>query len=447
MNVARLNFSHGTHEEHAAVIETIRSHKNGASIAILQDLSGPKVRIGEIAAGKVQLKVGDEFILTANETPGNEHEVTISIAEMTEAVPVGAHLLLDDGNIELKVTSRKRDALVTSVVTGGPLSSHKGVNAPGVTLPIAAVTDKDLDDLRFGIQQRVDWVAASFVRCASDIAVLRGICDAAKVKIGLMAKIEKHEAVRHIDEIIGAVDGIMVARGDLGVEIPIDEVPVVQKMIIGKCNAVGKPVVTATQMLESMIRNARPTRAEVSDVANAILDGTDAVMLSGETAVGDYPFAAVQMMDSIAKYTETAKSSCHIAHPDTVVDGSITQAVGQGACDMARDLKASAIVTATSTGKTAMAVARYRPKCPILALSHSPETLRKLALVWGVGAVSIGSVRDSDHMMEECVSAARRSGFAPEGSIIVMTGGVPVGSAGKTNFIRVHRMGQSLQGN
>ena len=263
----------------------------------------------------------------------------------------------------------------------------------------------------------------------------------------MIAKIEKHEAVRHIDEIIATVDGIMVARGDLGVEIPICEVPVMQKMIIKKCNAVGKPVITATQMLESMIHNPRPTRAEVSDVANAILDGTDAVMLSGETAVGEYPIRAVKMMDEIARFTEVSSPAQQTLHPVLIVDSSITQAVGQAACDMALDLKASAIVTATSSGGTAMAVARFRPKSPILALCHRPETLRKLALVWGVNGIDVGPVRDSDHMMQECVDAAERSGIAPVGSVIVITGGVPVGSVGKTNFIRVHRMGLSLTGN
>jgi pyruvate kinase len=440
MNVARLNFSHGTHDQHAAVIDGIRSHPGGASVAILLDLSGPKVRIGAIAGDSVQLCAGDEFVLTAREVPGDAHEATISIPEMTDAVPVGAQLLVDDGNIE-------SERLICTVVNSGTLSCHKGVNAPGVSLPIAAVTDKDLDDLRFGIKQKVDWVAASFVRSPSDIAVIRGICDAARARIGLIAKIEKHEAVRHIDEIISVVDGIMVARGDLGVEIPICEVPVMQKMIIKKCNAVGKPVITATQMLESMIHNPRPTRAEVSDVANAILDGTDAVMLSGETAVGEYPIRAVKMMDEVARFTEVSIPAQQTLHPDVAVDSSITQAVGQAACDMARDLKAAAIVTATSSGGTAMAVARFRPKAPILALAHRQETLRKLALVWGVTAVDIGPVKDSDHMMQECVDAAERSGMAPTGSVIVLTGGVPVGAAGNTNFIRVHRMGFSLQDN
>jgi pyruvate kinase len=444
MNVARLNFSHGTQETHAAVIQAIRSHPQGESVAILQDLSGPKVRIGEIAEGTIELQQGAEILLTSDEVPGDIHAVSISIPEMTEVVPVGAQLLLDDGNIEFRVKARRPGALVCEVVTGGILSAHKGVNAPGVSLPIAAVTDKDLENLQFGIAQKVDWVAASFIRCAADIAVIRGICQASRAKIGLIAKIEKHEAVRNIDEIIEVVDGIMVARGDLGVEIPIHEVPITQKMIIKKCNAVGKPVITATQMLESMIQNPRPTRAEVSDVANAILDGTDAVMLSGETAAGAYPFAAVKMMDKIARFTEASRRDLGELRRQLPIGSSITLAVGQAACDMARDLDASVIVTATSSGSTAIAVSRFRPKAQILALTHKPEIQRRLALVWGVRTVHVGPIEDSDHMIEVCISEAQRCQCAPEGSVIVMTGGVPVGSAGNTNFIRAHRMGQAL---
>ncbi len=442
MNVARLNFSHGSHEDHAAVIATIRSHPKSDTVAILQDLSGPKVRIGMIAAGTVDLKPGAQLILTSREVPGDENEISISIPEMTESVPVGAQLLLDDGNVELKVKARKPDALVCTVVTGGILSSHKGVNAPGVSLPIAAITDKDLDDLKFGIQQKVDWVAASFVRSANDIAVLRGFCDASRAKVKLIAKIEKHEAVRNIDEIIAMVNGIMVARGDLGVEIPIDEVPVTQKMIIKKCNSVGKPVITATQMLESMIHNPRPTRAEVSDVANAIIDGTDAIMLSGETAVGAYPFLAVKMMDHVARFTEASLSYRHVIVEDLSDSHTITRAIGQATCDIASDLNASAIITATSSGSTAIAVSRYRPHAPIIAAAHRPEILRRLALIWGVTPVLVSDVKDSDEMMVECLKAAAATDFIKDGDVVVLTGGVPVGIPGNTNFIKVHTMGQ-----
>ena len=281
-----------------------------------------------------------------------------------------------------------RDRLVCDVVVGGRLTSHKGVNVPGVSLPIASVTDKDLDDLRFGISQKVDYIAASFVRSANDIAILRGMCEASRAKIPLIAKIEKHEAVDNIDSIMEVVDGIMVARGDLGVEMPIDEVPVIQKMLIRKANAAGKPVITATQMLDSMIRNPRPTRAEVTDVANAIFDGTDAVMLSGETAVGAYPNDAVGMMHRIAIHTEASPEFAKTLDERTRTParraGSVTDAIGQATCDVAKELGCAAILTATTSGRTARVVSRYRPRTPIMAATDLPETYQRLALVWGV---------------------------------------------------------------
>lgn len=449
MNVARLNFSHGTHEEHAEVIRTLRalSRDRGEAITILQDLSGPKVRVGEMRGGSATLEKGSRVVITSREIEGDGEQIPISIPEIIDAVPIGAHLMLDDGLLDLQVTGQEADALVCKVIVGGPLGSHKGVNAPGITLPIASVTDKDLDDLRFGIQQKVDWIAASFVRNASDMAVLRGVCNASRAKIPLIAKIEKHEAVRSIDEIIAVVDGIMVARGDLGVEIPIQEVPVVQKMIIGKCNQAGKPVITATQMLDSMIRNPRPTRAEVSDVANAIYDGTDAVMLSGETAVGAYPLQAVQMMDEIARHTESSLASRPtVGDMMTFADGadSITQAIALATCDVARDLKASAIITATTSGRTAMAVSRYRPQMPIVAATDREDTFQRLGLVWGAYPVQVGKMDNSDHMMEACIDAAHRTRAVKDGDIVVLTGGVPVGRPGSTNFIKVHRIGQPL---
>jgi pyruvate kinase len=449
MNVARLNFSHGSYQEHAEAVRTIRelSAKRGEAIAILQDLSGPKVRVGNMKNGSATLEKGQEVQLTSREIEGDERQVPISIPVIIDSVPVGSHLLLDDGLLDLQVTALKSDALVCKVIVGGPLASHKGVNAPGVSLPIASVTDKDLEDLQFGIQQKVDWIAASFVRNASDIAVLRGVCNASRAKIPLMAKIEKHEAVRNIDEIIAVVDGIMVARGDLGVEIPIDEVPVVQKMIIAKCNAAGKPVITATQMLDSMIRNPRPTRAEVSDVANAIYDGTDAVMLSGETAVGLYPLPSVHMMDEIARYTEPfidykQTFGEHITLRDDA--DSITQAIALATCDVARDLKASAIITATTSGRTALAVSRFRPKMPIIAATDRAETYQRLAMVWGAYPVQVNMMDNSDHMMEACIEAAKSCQAVKEGDVVVLTGGVPVGRPGSTNFIKVHRIGQPL---
>ena len=377
MDVARLNFSHGSHDQHAEVIGHLRTigQEMGRPVALLQDLSGPKVRVGNIAAPEgVTLTTGEEVTLTLDDAPGTEGVINLPVPEIFEAAVPATHLMLDDGLLELRVLANRGDTLRCRVIVGGVLTSHKGVNMPGVTLPIAAVTDKDLDDLRFGIAQKVDYVAASFVRSARDIAVLRGVCEAARAKIPLIAKIEKHEAVSNIDEIMAVVDGIMVARGDLGVEVPIDEVPVIQKMLIAKANRVGKPVITATQMLDSMIRNPRPTRAEVTDVANAIYDGTDAVMLSGETAMGAYPFDAVRMMSKIALHTEAALDYDKIldekARQADEAGPSTTQAIGKATCTIARDLGAAAILTATASGRTAQVVSRFRPRAPIIAATN-----------------------------------------------------------------------------
>ncbi len=451
MDVARLNFSHGSHEEHAQVIKSLRtlSDELGRPITILQDLSGPKVRVGKIAGDGVMLEAGREITLTLEKVPGDENAVNLPVPEIFEAVNAGTRLMLDDGLIELRVKQRRSDTLVCEIIVGGRLTSHKGVNVPGVSLPIAAVTDKDLDDLQFGIQQNVDWVAASFVRSATDIAVLRGVCEAARVKIPLIAKIEKHEAIRNIDEIMAAVDGIMVARGDLGVEVPIDEVPVLQKMLIAKANLAGKPVITATQMLDSMIRNPRPTRAEASDVANAILDGTDAVMLSGETAVGLYPYDAVRMMARIAAHTEGSLDYAKILDEKTRLTSkgslSVTGAIGEATCDIAQDLQCSAILAATATGKTALIVSKYRPRAAIIAPTHMKQTYFRLGLVWGVVPTLVEVAGDADNMMEVCIDAATRTGLVTHDDLVVITGGVPVGKSGSTNFIKVHRIGQPLR--
>lgn len=456
MDVARLNFSHGAQDEHAETIAHLRaaSRELGRPIAILQDLSGPKVRVGNISGDGVQLKPGAKVTLTLDDVPGDENEINLPVPEIFEAVLPHTRLMLDDGLIELRVVSKKSDSLLCEVLVGGLLSSHKGVNVPGVSLPIAAVTDKDLADLRFGISQKVDWVAASFVRTANDIAVLRGVCEANRAKIPLIAKIEKHEAIRNIADILDAVDGIMVARGDLGVEVPIDEVPVIQKMLIARANSAGKPVITATQMLDSMIRNPRPTRAEVTDVANAIYDGTDAVMLSGETAVGAYPFDSVRMMAKVAMHTEAALDYASIFEARKLrdtdrkgADGgpSITKAIGQATCSIAQDLNCAAILTATASGRTARFVSRFRPKAPIVAATNLAETYQRLALFWGVHPVMVPIAPDSESMMQACMDAADKSGLVKEDDLVVITGGVPVGRPGSTNFIKVHRIGQPLR--
>jgi pyruvate kinase len=458
MDVARLNSSHGEPEQHAAVLESIRSISSelGRSVAVLLDLSGPKVRVGKIQGEGVYLHSGAEIILTQDDVPGDETSINLPVPEIFETVVAGTRLMLDDGLIELEVTSKRTTRLTCRVIVGGKLTSHKGVNVPGVSLPIAAVTAKDMDYLRFGIKNKVDWIAASFVRSASDIAVLRGVCDAERVKIPIIAKIEKYEAIDNIDEILNAVDGIMVARGDLGVEIPIDEVPVVQKMLIRKANKAGKPVITATQMLDSMIRNPRPTRAEVTDIANAIFDGTDAIMLSGETAVGAYPNDAVRMMDSIARRTESSQDFAQILEqklrhsPSNAAvtpagSLSVTNAIGEAICDISYDLKAAAIITATNTGRTARVVSRYRPIAPIIAATNLIETYQQLALVWGVIPVLVEIVSDADGMMQACIDAADLTGLVKTNDIVVLTGGVPVGRPGSTNFIKIHRIGQPLR--
>ena len=452
MDVARLNFSHGTHDQHGEIIALLRTigQEMRRPIAVLQDLSGPKVRIGRIEVdGGVVLATGTEVTLTLHDAPGTDGVINLPVPEIFEAVVPSTHLMLDDGLLELRVLANRDNALRCQVVVGGVLTSHKGVNIPGISLPIAAVTDKDLDDLRFGIAQKVDYVAASFVRTARDIAVLRGVCEAARAKIPLIAKIEKHEAVHNIDEIMDVVDGIMVARGDLGVEVPIDEVPVIQKMLIAKANRAGKPVITATQMLDSMIRNPRPTRAEVTDVANAIYDGTDAVMLSGETAAGSYPFDAVRMMSKIALHTEASLDYDKIldekARQADEAGPSTTQAIGKATCTIARDLHASAILTATASGRTAQVVSRFRPRAPIIAATNLESTFRRLALLWGVHPVLVAIAPDSDSMMQACLDAAADTGVVREGESVVLTGGVPVGRPGSTNFVKVHRIGQPLK--
>ena len=458
MDVARLNFSHGSHEDHANVIANIRSlsKEKGRPIALLQDLSGPKVRVGIVPDDGVHLERGGEVVLTLDPPSGEGCQVHLPVPAIFDAVSSGTRLMLDDGLLELEVITARSRELRCKVIVGGVLKSNKGVNVPGVSLPIAAVTDKDYADLLFGISQGVDWVAASFVRSAEDISALRHYCRAKDSNIPLIAKIEKHEAIDNIDSILEIADAIMVARGDLGVEVPIDEVPVIQKMLIAKANRAGKPVITATQMLDSMIRNPRPTRAEVTDVANAIYDGTDAVMLSGETAMGEFPIEAVSMMDKIARHTESAAdyrrlqdNKFHdVAGHHTESNGrssATTGAIGEATCEIARDLDASAIITATSSGRTAQIVSRYRPHAPIVAATNLATSYNRMALVWGVFPVMVDIVDDADGMMQVCIDAASATGLVKENDRVVLTGGVPVGTTGSTNFIKVHRIGQPLR--
>ena len=443
VNVMRLNFSHGTQDEHLGRIRSIRRVEEGLGrpIAILQDLPGPKIRIGDMPR-PFDLSQGDRFVFTTDDVPGDAGRVTLAHPELIQQATPGQKVFVNDGQLEFEVQSTTPTEMVTKVIVGGPISGRKGVNMPGAKLSVPSVTESDIEDLRFGLHHDADWVAASFIRSARDLDPVREIIRSSGKSVKLIAKIEKSEAVDDIDAIIEAVDGVMVARGDLGVEVPIEQVPVVQKMIIRKCNEAGKPVITATQMLESMTHNRRPTRAEVTDVANAIFDGTDAVMLSGETAVGEFPVETVCMMSKIAEQAESSLDYRRLWQEKSAGPAkSVTDAIAQATVDIALDLGATAIVTPTSSGATARAVSKYRPQAPILAAPSSVDTWRQLALSWGVYPILVKPSRNTDDMTEEAVQAASREGLVKQGDTVVLTAGVPAGIPGRTNLIKVDVIG------
>jgi pyruvate kinase len=439
MDVARLNFSHGTHEEHAAVISELRrlSAERRRPIAILQDLAGVKIRIGGIGAGAVKISAGAEFTLTSRAVPGDAREVSLDYPDLTRSVKPGDTLLLADGEIELCVEETSGTDIRCRVVAGGTLSSHKGINLPARSIAAPGLTAKDREDLAFGVARGVDYVALSFVRSANDVREARAALAEHGASIPLIAKIEKHEAIAKVDEILAEADGLMVARGDLGVETPLEHVPLLQKMLIDRANRAGKPVITATQMLLSMVDNPRPTRAEVGDVANAILDGTDAVMLSEETAAGRYPAEAVATMKRIAEDTETAFpfEQWMRRFEDRSLQ-SLPEAVAGAACELAEHIGAAVIVAWTESGATARLVARHRPRRPILALSSRPETARRLALVWGVIPLSAGESASADAMLESAPALAVEAGLLKPGETAVITAGIPMGVSGSTNLIK-----------
>lgn len=440
MNVARLNFSHGTHEEHSAVVGSIRtlSARLDMPVAILQDISGPKIRIGVFRDDEVLLKAGSVFTITTRDVTGDETQVGVNYRNLPNDVVAGDTILLCDGNIQLKVVDTTASDINCLVMVGGVLSSHKGINLPTATMDVPPLTAKDEDDLRFGIEQGVDYIALSFVRQASDIETLKGIIKSAGASIPVIAKIEKHEALSNIDDIISIVDGIMVARGDLGVEIPFEQVPLIQKMLVRKCNAAGKPVITATQMLMSMVKNPRPTRAEVTDIANAVLDGTDALMLSEETAVGSYPVEAVSVMSQIAANTESSADFIELMKKRDIPErATIPDAISHAASMTAQGLRSAAIITPTSSGSTARMVARYRPAQPIIAISANPETIARLCLIWGVVPMAVEELLDTDDMTMKARNIARKMGLVRAGDTVVITAGVPIGVAGTTNLIKV----------
>ncbi|HEY3273107.1 MAG TPA: pyruvate kinase [Methanocella sp.] len=446
MNVARLNMSHADYPYHERAIANIRlvSEALDRPIGILMDLQGPKVRVNGIK-GTANLVPGEEFTLTTRDVPGDKNEVNVPFKELPESVAAGQTLLLDDGLIELKVYGVTETDIKTKVVRGGELKPRKGLNLPQGTLKIPAITEKDVGDLDFGIRQGVDMVAMSFVRRAEDVLHLRRMMEERGADLPIIAKIEKHEGVKNIDSIIDVVNGIMVARGDLGIEIPMAEVPIVQKMLISKCNLKGIPVITATQMLDSMIRNPIPTRAEATDVANAVFDGTDALMLSGETAFGEYPIKAVETMARIAKYTEdSAIYKNMIATKTPRPSMSITDTVAEATFDAARNLRAQAIITATQTGFTARKVSRYKPQLPILAVTSDRKVIRQLTLSWAVVPLEIGVPRDLDALIEQSVAACMGKGFIKTGDLVVITAGVLTGIPGGTNIMKVHLVAKEI---
>lgn len=447
MDVARVNMSHGAHEVHAQNIKNIRiaSQQAGKAVAILVDLQGPKLRVGTMPPEGVLLRNGEDVILTIDDITATSERVPVQYKRLPAAVEPGDRIMLDDGLLDLVVNSKDEANVYCRIVTGGVLTSNKGINLPKASFSIASISEKDKEDLNFALSQRVDWIALSFVRRAEDVHELRNLIRQ-QAEFGrltpIVAKIEKPEAVENIVEIVDAADGIMVARGDLGIEVSPEGVPMMQKMIIQLSNKAGKPVITATQMLDSMIRNPRPTRAEASDVANAILDGTDAIMLSGETAVGKYPIEAVETMVRIASETEP-----HARFgPPNIGDSkhSISEAVCYAATDTANMLRASAIITPTMTGGTARILSRFRSPSPIIAITPNPAVQHQLALFWGVRPLLSRRAPDTDTVIDEAVNTAAAAGLIHEGETVVITAGTGGHMAGTTTLIKVHVLARTL---
>ena len=436
MDAARLNFSHGKHDEHRELARRVRAagSRNGTRLALIADLQGPKLRVGELDE-PIRLAPDDQITVVAEEAARNG-DLPISPAAIGEVLAPGHEVLIEDGRIRLRVLSVDQGRALCEVVSGGLVASHKGVNVPGVPVPIPALTRKDVDDLELAIELGVDYVALSFVRSAADVRDLRQLIEQAGSPAKVIAKIEKSEAVDALDDVLEETDAVMVARGDLGVEIGPASVPLLQKQIIARALERGKPVITATQMLESMIHASEPTRAEASDVANAILDGTSAVMLSGETAVGEYPVESVSYMDRIARVVEPEIGYRH-QFPERGIDPTVGQAMSNATCDLAETLGARAIVVPTSTGRTASRVARLRPHQPIIAITPSRTAVSQLALEWGVWPVYVPECADVEELWARSVHAARESGIVGEGDLIVITAGTAVNTPGTTNLIKV----------
>lgn len=447
LNIARLNLSHGTHEEHSMRIANIREASKQAEIpvAIMLDTKGPEIRIGLIEGGKAVLVEGEEIVLTTQEVLGSDKRIMVNYQGLPKDVREGTQILMDDGLISLRVKKVEGEEITCRIENGGEISDRKKINIPEEDINLPSLSQKDMEDLALGVKEKVDFIAASFIRSATDVLAIRKVIEDLGASIDIISKIENRQGVNNIDEIIEVSDGIMVARGDLGVEIPAEEVPIVQKMLIEKCNIAGKPVITATQMLDSMIRNPRPTRAEASDVANAIYDGSGAIMLSGETATGKYPIEAVKTMDRIAKrieeslnWEEMRKKRAHAVVHNT------TEAISYATCTTAASLGASAIITSTKSGSTARMVSKYRPQNPIIAVTPLEEVVRKLLLIWGVYPFISPEHSTTDGMIEGAIETALKNEIINNGDLVVLTAGVPVGIPGSTNLIKVHTIGEVL---
>ncbi|SHJ16607.1 pyruvate kinase [Clostridium amylolyticum] len=441
MSASRHNFSHGDHEEHAARIKMVKelSKRYNKHIPIILDTKGPEIRTGKFEGNKVELTSGSEFVIYAGEEVlGDATKCSVTYSGLAEDVKAGDRILIDDGLVGLEVKRVEGKKIYTIVSNSGVVGTHKGVNVPGVSIKLPAMTSKDIDDLKFGCEIGVNIIAASFIRKAEDVKAIREILNSnGGENIHIFSKIENQEGVDNIDEILEASDGIMVARGDLGVEIPIEKVPSVQKMIIEKCNRLGKPVITATQMLDSMIRNPRPTRAEVSDVANAILDGTDAIMLSGESANGSWPVESVRTMATIASEAEQ-----HLTYESATLKlgkraKTIGGAISRSTCNVAMELNAAAIITSTQSGSTARRVSRYRPECPIIAVTFHEHVAKQLALVWGVYPMLAEKIETTDEMIAQATEVAKQSGFVKKGDTVVLAAGLPINEIGSTNMLKV----------
>ncbi len=435
MNVARINMSHGTHDEHQAIIERVHvvSRELGVPVAVMADTKGPAIRTGELKSEKIFLRQGQRLTLVEDPILGDETKISVSYRGLSQYVKPGMKIFLANGEIELVVLEVHPGRIVCEVQNSRELGERKRVQIPDVTLPGIAQTDEE--DIRFAQHAGVDYIAASFVQTGLDIDHIRRLLGTSDIEI--IAKIETREAARNIDDIIAASDGVMVARGDLGVELPPEEVPLLQKEIVRKCNRAGKPVIIATQMLKSMTENPAPTRAEVADVANAILDGTDAIMLSEETAVGKYPVEAVRMMSRIAERIERSPA---IYRRYEMSEGTVTEAIGESACQIADRIGAAAIIPSTTSGSTAKLVAKFRPRTPIIAVTYTERVRNKLALVWGVYPVCVEFSKDTDAMLQLSIEAAAKAGQLPPGSLVVITAGVPFGVPGTTNLIKVERV-------